>query len=59
MRVAWREGSVTAQAVVDALGHKDWSPRTVKTLLTAGSDPVITKEPEGAYTLAITDKALQ
>ncbi|HEY8240553.1 MAG TPA: BlaI/MecI/CopY family transcriptional regulator [Kiritimatiellia bacterium] len=33
MRIAWERGTVTAQAVVDALGHKDWSPRTVKTLL--------------------------
>ena len=33
--------------------------RTVKTLLAGGSDPVITKEPEGAWTHAITDKALQ
>ncbi len=32
--------------------------RTVKTLLTGGSDPVISKTPEGAYTTAITDKAL-
>lgn len=32
--------------------------RTVKTLLGGGSDPVISKAPEGAYTLAITDKAL-
>lgn len=32
--------------------------RTVKTLLSAGSDPVITREPEGAWTHAITDKAL-
>ena len=32
--------------------------RTVKTLLSAGSDPVITKEPEGAWTHAVTDKAL-
>ncbi|WP_050528306.1 ABC transporter substrate-binding protein [Pseudorhodobacter aquimaris] len=31
--------------------------RTVATLLGGGSDPVISKEPEGAYTLAITDKA--
>ena len=31
--------------------------RTVKTLLTAGSDPVITKEPEGAWSHAVTDKA--
>jgi NitT/TauT family transport system substrate-binding protein len=33
--------------------------RTVKTLLTGGSDPVISKTPEGAYTTAITDKALK
>ena len=32
--------------------------RTVKTLLTSGSDPVISKEPTGAYTTAVTDKAL-
>ena len=32
--------------------------RTVATLLGGGSDPVISKAPEGAYTTAITDKAL-
>lgn len=32
--------------------------RTVDTLLSGGSDPVITKQPEGAWTHAITDKAL-
>ena len=32
--------------------------RTVDTLLAGGSDPVITKAPEGAWTHAITDKAL-
>ena len=32
--------------------------RTVATLLTGGSDPVISKEPVGAYTTAVTDKAL-
>ena len=32
--------------------------RTVDTLLAGGSDPVISKEPEGAYTAEITDKAL-
>nr|WP_323777451.1 ABC transporter substrate-binding protein [Amylibacter sp.] len=32
--------------------------RTVDSLLTAGSDPVITKTPEGAYTLDISDAAL-
>ena len=33
MRVAWAQGSVTAQEVVDALADRGWSPRTVKTLL--------------------------
>ncbi|SEN01941.1 NitT/TauT family transport system substrate-binding protein [Pseudorhodobacter antarcticus] len=33
--------------------------RTVATLLAGGSDPVISKTPEGAYTTAITDKALK
>ncbi len=32
--------------------------RTVQTLLAGGSDPVITAEPSGAYTLDITDAAL-
>lgn len=32
--------------------------RTVKSLLEGGSDPVITKAPEGAWTSMITDKAL-
>lgn len=32
--------------------------RTVATLLGGGSDPVITKEPEGAWTSVITDAAL-
>ena len=41
-----------------ALDPADYA-RTVKTLLAGGSDPVITKEPEGAFTTAITDKALQ
>jgi NitT/TauT family transport system substrate-binding protein len=31
--------------------------RTVKTLLSGGSDPVISKAPEGAWTHAVTDKA--
>ncbi len=31
--------------------------RTVQTLLSGGSDPVITKAPKGAWTHAITDKA--
>ncbi len=33
--------------------------RTVATLMAGGSDPVITKVPEGAWTHQITDKALQ
>ena len=33
--------------------------RTVETLLKGGSDPVITKAPEGAWTHAITDAALK
>ena len=40
-----------------ALDEADYQ-RTVDTLLAGGSDPVITKEPEGAWTHAITDKAL-
>lgn len=33
--------------------------RTVRILLAGGSDPVITKEPQGAWTHSITDKALK
>ncbi|MBZ0215418.1 MAG: ABC transporter substrate-binding protein [Fimbriimonadaceae bacterium] len=32
--------------------------RTVETLLGGGSDPVITRKPEGAWTHAVTDKAM-
>jgi NitT/TauT family transport system substrate-binding protein len=32
--------------------------RTVKTLLTGGSDPVISKEPTGAFTNVVIDKAM-
>ncbi|HLW90190.1 MAG TPA: ABC transporter substrate-binding protein, partial [Roseiarcus sp.] len=32
--------------------------RTVATLLTGGSDPVITKEPTGAYSFVVIDKAM-
>jgi NitT/TauT family transport system substrate-binding protein len=31
--------------------------RTVETLMKGGSDPVITKKPEGAWSSAVTDKA--
>jgi NitT/TauT family transport system substrate-binding protein len=41
-----------------ALDEADYK-RTVATLLAGGSDPVITKEPEGAWTHVITDAALK
>ncbi|MEO0751995.1 MAG: ABC transporter substrate-binding protein [Pseudomonadota bacterium] len=40
-----------------ALDPADYA-RTVASLLSGGSDPVISAEPEGAWTHAITDKAL-
>lgn len=40
-----------------ALAEEDYQ-RTVDTLLAGGSDPVITKQPEGAWTSEITDAAL-
>nr|WP_321830981.1 ABC transporter substrate-binding protein [Thalassovita sp.] len=40
-----------------ALDPADYE-RTVMSLMSGGSDPVITKKPEGAWTHAITDKAL-
>ncbi|SFL42973.1 ABC transporter substrate-binding protein [Shimia aestuarii] len=40
-----------------ALDPADYE-RTVDSLMSGGSDPVITKKPEGAWTHAITDKAL-
>jgi NitT/TauT family transport system substrate-binding protein len=40
-----------------ALDPADYE-RTVQTLMKGGSDPVITKQPEGAWTHQITDKAL-
>ncbi len=40
-----------------ALDPADYQ-RTVETLMKGGSDPVITSEPEGAWTHVITDKAL-
>ena len=39
------------------LDPRDYN-RTVETLMKGGSDPVITKAPSGAWTHAITDKAL-
>ncbi len=41
-----------------ALDEADYT-RTVKTLFGGGSDPVITKEPSGAWTHEITDAALK
>lgn len=41
-----------------ALDPADYD-RTVATLLSSGSDPVISKKPEGAWTHQITDKALK
>ena len=41
-----------------ALAEADYQ-RTVASLLAGGSDPVITKQPDGAWTSAITDKALK
>jgi NitT/TauT family transport system substrate-binding protein len=41
-----------------ALDPADYE-RTVETLLAGGSDPVITEAPEGAWTHAITDAALE
>ncbi len=40
-----------------ALDEADYT-RTVEALMSGGSDPVITKAPEGAWTHAVTDKAL-
>ncbi|HEV7307640.1 ABC transporter substrate-binding protein [Ensifer sp.] len=41
-----------------ALDEADYK-RTVQSLLSGGSDPVISKEPEGAFTHEITDAALK
>jgi NitT/TauT family transport system substrate-binding protein len=41
-----------------ALVEADYQ-RTVDALMSGGSDPVITKAPEGAWTHVVTDKALQ
>ena len=46
----------TRQQQLPELEPSDYE-RTVQTLLSGGSDPVITKAPEGAWTHAITDKA--
>ena len=33
MSVIWRDSPITAQRVIDSLGHASWSPKTIKTLL--------------------------
>lgn len=33
MQILWDEAPQTAAQVIEALGEKDWSPRTIKTLL--------------------------
>ena len=33
MQAAWRRAEFTAQEMIEELAHRDWSPRTVKTLL--------------------------
>jgi NitT/TauT family transport system substrate-binding protein len=50
VKLLGEEGSVGALDTAAA-------DRTVETLLGGGSDPVITKAPEGAWTSAVTDKA--
>lgn len=52
-----REISKLTSGSNGALVEADYE-RTVQSLLSGGSDPVITKAPEGAWTHAITDKAL-
>lgn len=50
-----------AKLTADSNGALDMADydRTVKILMAGGSDPVITKKPEGAYTTEITDAALK
>jgi NitT/TauT family transport system substrate-binding protein len=53
-----REIAKLTEGSSGALDPADYE-RTVEILLGGGSDPVITKQPEGAWTHAVTDKALQ
>ncbi|WP_134679309.1 ABC transporter substrate-binding protein [Paracoccus ravus] len=55
-RMAGEIAKLTAGST-GALDEADYK-RTVDTLLSGGSDPVISKAPDGAWTHAITDKAL-
>lgn len=52
-----REINMLTEGSDGSLAEADYE-RTVQTLLSGGSDPVITKEPEGAWTTIISDKAL-
>ncbi|ASJ71732.1 ABC transporter substrate-binding protein [Granulosicoccus antarcticus] len=53
-----REVNKLTEGTDGSLDEADYQ-RTVQTLLTGGSDPVITKEPEGAWSSVVTDKALE
>ena len=52
-----REIAKLTEGSSGALDPADYE-RTVETLMKGGSDPVITQEPEGAWTHKVTDKAL-
>ncbi len=52
-----REINKLTEGTNGALDVADYE-RTVETLLSGGSDPVITKKPEGAWSHVVTDKAL-
>ena len=51
------EVALLVEGSTGELDPEDYS-RTVETLLSAGSDPVITAAPEGAWTHMVTDQAL-
>ncbi|MWD28301.1 ABC transporter substrate-binding protein [Aquicoccus sp. SCR17] len=53
-----REVSKLTAGTDGTLNEEDYQ-RTVESLLSGGSDPVITKEPEGAWTHDVTDKAFE
>ena len=53
-----REIAKLTEGSSGALDPADYE-RTVETLMEGGSDPVITNEPESAWTHEVTDKALQ
>ncbi|MFT4013645.1 MAG: ABC transporter substrate-binding protein [Paracoccus sp. (in: a-proteobacteria)] len=57
LRMAEEVAKLT-EGATGALDAADYQ-RTVDTLLSGGSDPVITKAPEGAYVTTVTDLALK